>query len=251
MSLSKQSVSKERNKMMNLNSKFMDRMFKSVENVVWDMMTGRVGFNTPDGIASIELGALDPANPNEAPEAQITVNMFEDFGMAVPAFAQSVPVDSITMGDMIYSSSAGKVVGWVVKRSDSGKSFKIMKQDGMRSDWVPPKTSMIGFESGVMVLRSLLNMLPGGSAGLGGMQGNIMQMMMMQQMMQQMMGGDESSLDMKAMMPMMLMQQMATPTGAPAAAGSNPMAAMMPMMMMMGMAKGGKGGKGGSGFFNG
>lgn len=228
---------------MNLNNKFMDRLFKPVDNVVWDMMTGRVGFKSTDGICSIELGVIDPANLNEAPDAQITINMFDDFGMVVPAFAQSVPVESIAMGDMIYSSQSNKVQGWVVKRNESGKSFKIMKQDGTRSDWVPPKTSMIGFESGVMVLRSLMNMLPGGAGGLSQMQGMMMPMMMMSQM-----NGDDASsgFDMKSMMPMMLMSQMgigAAP-GAPAPAG-NAMAQMMPMMMMMQMMKGGDGKPGG------
>lgn len=227
----------------------MDRLFKSVDNVVWDMMTGRVGFKTTDGIASIELGTIDPAAPMDAPDAQISVNLFDEFGMVVPAFAQSVPVEQIALGDMIYSSAANKVAGWVVKRSDSGKSFKIMKQDGTRSDWVPPKVQMIGFDSGVMVLRSLMNMLPGGASGLSQMQGMMMPMMMMG-----MMDGEGSAggMDMKAMMPMLLMSQMGTPAvpGGVAPAG-NAMAQMMPMMMMMNMMKGGTNGSGGGkgGFF--
>lgn len=224
---------------MNFNSKFMDRFFKSVDDVVWDMMSGNVGFKTKDGICGISLGEIDPASPNDAPDAQVSVNPFEDFGMVVPAFAQSVPLDSIALGDMIYSSSSNKVAGWVVKKSESGKSFKLMKQDGTRSDWVPPKVQMLGFDSGVMVLRSLMNMLPGGAAGLGQMQSMLMPMMAMG-----MMGdGAEGSMDMKAMMPMMLMSQMGL-GGATAPVGGG-MAQMMPMMMMMQMMKGSDGKAGG------
>ena len=220
----------------------MDRLFKAVDNVVWDMMTGRVGFKTEDGICSVELGAIDPANLNEAPDAQVTVNMFDDFGMTVPAFAQSIPAASITMGDMIYSSSSNKVMGWVVKRNESGKSFKVMKQDGTRSDWVPPKVGMVGFDSGIMVLRSLMNMLPGGASGLSSMQGMMMPMMMMSQ-------GD-SDFDMKSMIPMMLMSQMGAMPGMPdgsVAPAGNAMSQMMPMMMMMQMMKGSSSGSSGKG----
>ena len=212
---------------MNFNNKFMERFFRPVDEVVWDMMSGKVGFKTKDGICSIDLGAVVDT---EAPDAQVSVNPFEDFGMAVPAFAQSVPVDSITLGDMIYSSSSNKVLGWVVKKND--KSFKLMKQDGTRSDWVPPKVQMIGFDSGVMVLRSLMNMLPGGASGLGQMQSMLMPMMAMG-----MMGdGDSGAMDMKSMMPMMLMSQMGM--GGAAAPVGGGMASMMPMMMMMQMMKG-------------
>jgi hypothetical protein len=212
---------------MNFNNKFMERFFRPVDEVVWDMMSGKVGFKTKDGICSIDLGVVVDT---EAPDAQVSVNPFEDFGMAVPAFAQSVPVDSITLGDMIYSSSSNKVLGWVVKKND--KSFKLMKQDGTRSDWVPPKVQMIGFDSGVMVLRSLMNMLPGGASGLGQMQSMLMPMMAMG-----MMGdGDSGAMDMKSMMPMMLMSQMGM--GGAAAPVGGGMASMMPMMMMMQMMKG-------------
>lgn len=232
---------------MNFNKTFMDRFFRSVDNMVWDMMSGKVGFKTKEGICSIELGTLNE-DKTEAADAQVSVNPFEDFGMAVPAFAQSVPIASIALGDMIYSSAQDKVLGWVTKRNE--KSFKLMKQDGTRSDWTPPKVQMIGFDSGVMVLRSLMNMLPGGSSGLGQMQSMLMPMMAMG-----MMGGDGDTtsaggLDLKSMMPMMLMSQMGL-GGATAPEGANPMASMMPMMMMMQMMKGGGGGgsKGGKGFF--
>jgi hypothetical protein len=220
---------------MNFNKSFMDRFFRSVDNVVWDMMSGKVGFKTSSGICAIDLGAVSE-DKTEAPDAQVSVNPFEDFGMAVPAFAQSVPVDSIALGDMIFSSATNKVLGWVVKVQ--GKSFKLMKQEGTRSDWVPPKVQMLGFDSGVMVLRSLMNMLPGGASGLGQMQNMLMPMMAMG-----MMGDGDSGggMDMKAMMPMMLMSQMGMGGAEPAPAGSNPMAGMMPMMMMMQMMKGGSG----------
>jgi hypothetical protein len=198
-------------------------MFRQVDNVCWDMMTGRVGFRNSDGICSIELGNLNDEK-TEAVDAQVSINPFDDFGMTVPAFAQSVAVESINLGDMIFSSSSNKVLGWVVKKNE--KSFKLMKQDGTRSDWVPPKVQMLGFDSGVMVLRSLMNMLPGGQSQLGQMQNMLMPMMAMG-----MMGGEDGGEDMmSSMMPMMLFSQMN-------GGGTDAATSMAPMMQMMMMQK--------------
>lgn len=228
--------------MGNMNSKFMDKFFRKVDGIVWDLMTGRVGVKSTDGITTLE-GSGD--------DAQITVNMFDNFGMEVPAFAQSTPLASVNVGDLIYGDR--KAIGWVVEikaapvSTDPAvvashvKKFVIMTPDGTRKTWVPPKMSMLGFDSGVMVLRSLMNMLPGGSAGLGQMQNMMLPMMMM--------GGDSSGLDMNSIMPMMLFSQMGGATGAPADPAANPMAQMLPMMMMMQMIKGGKGSNSGSGGF--
>lgn len=207
-----------------MNKTFVDRFFRPVDNVVWDMMSGKVGYKTNDGIVTIELNGINEAN-TEADDCQVTINPFDDFGMELPAFAQSIPANSISLGDMIFSSSNNKVLGWVVKKSD--KSFKLMKQDGTRSDWTPPKVQMLGFDSGVMVLRSLMNMLPGGQTGLGQMQSALMPMMAMG-----MLGGDgdNDGLDLKSMMPMLLMSQMGM-GGADASATGNMMGNMMQMMM--------------------
>jgi hypothetical protein len=207
---------------MNMNKNFMDRMFRQVDGVVWDLMTGRIGFKRDGKIITLDLGELNE-DKTEAPDAQVTENYFDDFGMAIPAFAQSIPPETITLGDIIYSGS--NIMGWVVKKN--AKSYKLMKPDGTRSDWTPPKAQILGFDSGIMVLRSLMNMLPNGAEGLGTMQGMLMPMMAMG-----MMDGDSDGL--KSFLPLILMSQ----TGATGPAGSS-MANMLPMMMMMNMMKGG------------
>jgi hypothetical protein len=206
--------------------KFMNRLFRKAEGVVWDLMSGKIGVQTKEGIATIE---------GEGEDAQIVINVMDQFGMEVPAFAQSTPIEAVKPGDIIYFGSTDRP-GWVTEKKVSAKgdiSFILMKADGTRSTWKPPKISMLGLDSGVMVLRSLLTMLPGGAGGLTGLQGMMMPMLMM--------GGD---MDMEKMMPMMLMSQLGT-TGAPVlnpdgtpAASANPMASMMPMLMMMSMMKG-------------
>lgn len=223
-------------------NKFMDRLFRKADGVVWDLMTGRVGIKGTDGIATLE---------GEGDDAQINVNLLDQFGMEIPAFAQSTPIDAVKAGDIIFFGASDRP-GWVIEKkaaTEAGKQprFVLMKVDGTRSTWTPPKVSMLGMESGVMVLRSLLTMLPGGNAGLTGLQGALMPMMMMSQL------GGGGDFNMEAMMPMLLMGQMnAAPiAGADgtAVAAPNPMAQMMPMLMMMSMMKD-KGGKGGNGPFS-
>ncbi len=213
-------------------NKLMDRFFRKVDSAVWDLMTGRIGIKTKDGIVTVE---------GEGDDAVVSLNMLDQFGISVPAFAQNTARTDVRLGDMIFGASGP--LGWVTAINE--KSFGLLKPDGTHTTWSPQKVQMFGFDSGVMVLRSLMNMLPGGSAGLAGFQGAMLPMLAM-------MGGDDGDESMLSqMMPMMLMSQMGMMGGAPAdgsAPAANPMAQMMPMMLMMKM-MGGKGGKGG-GFFD-
>lgn len=192
--------------------KIMNRFFRKVDGVVWDLMTGKLGIQTDDGIRTVE---------GEGEDAQIQVNLMDQFGMAIPAFAQNTPSASVAVGDIIYGNK--DMLGWVIAVPTEGrKSFKIMKKDGSRSTWTPPKISTIGFAlDGVLVLKSLGSMFGDNTGGLANMQNMMLPMMMM--------GGDD--IDMEKMVMMMLFSN----TNGGAAA--NPMAAMMPMMMM-GMMKG-------------
>lgn len=228
--------------------KFMDRLFRRAPGVVWDMMSGKVGFKTTDGIATFS---------GEGDDAQIEINMFDQFGMEVPAFAQSTPIEQVDVGNLIYFGS-GEKAGWVVEKrygvkptgsstptkrptrakaaagpvdltvaeTDIDKSnvqFVLMKVDGQRTTWKPPKVSLLGMGSdGVMVIRSLITMLPGGQNDLNGMQSNMMMMMQMSAM-----SGNEDGPDMEKLMPLMLMGAMGGQNGG---GGMNPML----MMMMMG-----------------
>jgi hypothetical protein len=230
--------------MGNMNNKVMDKFFKKVDGVVWDIMTGRVGVKSTDGITTID-GTGD--------NAQIVVNMFEDFGMEVPAFAQSTPVEAVNLGDLIYGDR--KPMGWVVditktpEKVDAAGTvtapkairFTIMRPDGTRTEWRPAKLTMLGFESGVMVLRSLMNMLPGGANGLAQVQNMIPMMAMM--------GG--GNMDLGSVMPYMLFAQMGGVAGTPDPNAPNTMMQMMPQIMMMQMMQQMMGNKnGGSGRAN-
>jgi hypothetical protein len=232
--------------------KFMDRLFRKAPGVVWDMMSGKIGVQTKDGIATFS---------GEGDNAEIEINLFDQFGMEVPAFAQSTPIAAVNVGDLIYFGSGDKP-GWIVEKrygvkptgsstkrptrktaaagpvagvdltvseddiDKSNVSFTLMKVDGQRTVWKAPKISMLGMgNDGVMVIRSLLTMLPGGQSDLNGMQNNMMMMMQMSAM-----SGNEGGMDMEKMMPLMLMGAM----GGQGGGGNNMMQTMMMMQMLGG-----------------
>lgn len=205
-------------------NKLMDRFFKKVDNVVWDLMSGRVGIATSEGITSLEV-----SKDGDDDVYEVSLNMMDQFGMAVPAFAQNTPVEQVNVGDLIHG--ARDITGWVVGKR--GKAFEILKPNGQRTTWQPPKVKLMGVDgvNGVMVLRSLMNMLPGGDNSLQGMQSMMMPLMMM---------GD-GNIDFEKIMPMMLMSQMGN-SATDADGNANPMGGMnmqnmMPMLMMMSMGK--------------
>lgn len=230
--------------------KFMNRLFRRADNVVWDLMSGKIGIRTSEGIATL------------SEDGRVHINLMDDFGLALPAFAQSTPVDQINVGDIIMTGKAdavrfvvdvieaaptktrGKSVAATktttgtppAVSTDVVKKFRTITLDGQETTWLPPKTTVLGLDSGVMVLRSLVSLLPNGNQGLGQMQNMLMPLMMM--------GGTDDA-DMERMMPMLLMSQ----TGA--MGDSNGMGNMFQTMMMMKMLGGGKSGSNPFGLPNG
>ena len=73
-------------------NKFMDRMFRKADGVVWDLMSGQIGVQTSEGIVTLV---------GEGENARVNINLLDEFGIALPAFAQSTPIDQIKVGDII------------------------------------------------------------------------------------------------------------------------------------------------------
>lgn len=179
--------------------KLLKTQFRKVNGVVWDLTTGKIGVKKSDQIFSLD-GEFS-TDPNTEDDIGISVNVLDDFGIAIPAFAQNTPVDSIQLGDLIYGATGP--LGWVVKKNE--KSFELLKPEGTRSRWTPPKVKSLMFDQhGAMVLRSLINMFGGsGKAeeGLLGLQNSMLPLLMMT-------GDDNNSLlsgKFDKMIPFMLM----------------------------------------------
>lgn len=204
--------------------KQVERMFKPVEGVVWDLMTGSVGIVRNGSV--LTRGQLEYIDPDTKQEADFAINeqLFEAFSMPIPAYAQITQRAQVQLGDMVVLGNGN--IGWIKKINP--KSYRILTASGTTTDWTPTKIQTMGIgasDDGIMVVRSLLQMGGNGadgSANLANLQSSLMPLMMM--------GGDSAA--MQDMLPMMLMMNVN-------GAGGN-MANMMPMMMMANMMKGGK-----------
>lgn len=219
---------------MNFKNKFMDRMFKEVENVVIDMTTNSIGIKRDGSVYTI--------CKDEEGEYGLSENILEEMSANIPAFAQSTPLDKVKEKDLILNAS-GDVVGWVIKKMP--KSLKVLKTTGHVTNIVPAKANLFGQGQNVMVVSSMMGdnlqgslpMLMAMSDDESSMKemipflmmsnsGQAMDPMMMAMMMSKGSGDNDM---MKTMMMMQMMQ------GQQGQEGSAP--AMNPMMMAMMMAK--------------
>lgn len=195
----------------------LNRMFRKVENIVWDLMSGQVGLKLDDGVATLLREKEEVKEGDEPKEVlRVSVNPFDSFSMPIPAFAQSIAFDSVQIGDLVYGAEDS--IGWVTKHHE--KSFELLKPNGQHTRWSPPKIQMLGLQDGVMVVRSLIQ-IGGGESGFGDMQSALLPMLMM---------GNNAAVD--KMLPMMLMMQNQ---------GKGMNSNMMSNLMLMSMLSGKKG----------
>ena len=155
-------------------------VFRRVDNVVWDFMSGSIGFTTESGIVSLDMSDDDP---------QVVYNVFNT-NMALPAFAMATQPEDIVIGDAIISLNEDRLLGFVV--SKSGKKLRIMKPNGTSSEYTPPKTKFLTLNSGAMVVKNMMT--------LGGPN--------MQSLMPMLMMADSNKRD--SMLPMMLLSGVAS-----------------------------------------
>jgi hypothetical protein len=159
------------------------------------------------------LYSLDTSSKEEGLYG-ILQNDFAFITMPIPAFAQSVPVESVKVEDFIYDGS--KPMGCVVKISKSANNslvFDVLRPSGTQSRWSPPKVQN-AFTSGqnVQVLRTMTSMF---GSNADNKMSEIQQMLPMMMMM----GGNNANV-MQQMLPMLMMT------------GNSKMDPMMMFMMM-------------------
>lgn len=223
--------------------KFLNRMFRKIDGLKWDLQSGGVGVITRDGsiatLISTHIAATEaiPASDNgqtavAAVEAStdynISVNPFEAFGISIPAFATQVPFSAIKEGDLIVGDR--DILGWVVGKT--GASLKLLDFNGMRKTYQPPKVAILG-QDGALVVQSLGGLF-GGEAGVGGFASQILPLLALTG------GGDDSALE--SILPLMLFSQLQTSNPAAAATAAtvggnptiaaSPIASLMPMLLM-------------------
>ncbi len=200
---------------MNFNSnKFVRRMFRRIDGLVWDIASGKVGLRTEHGIHSVNLTGEQPV-----PE----VNPFDFGAIEIPAFATQVARTDIKKGDLIVGDK--DIIGWVVDET-LPVALRVMDHNGTTKTFTPPTVAVMGTQ-GILVVQNLFN-LAGGEAGGAALANNMLPFLMMD-------GGDSK---LESMLPFLLMQSTGPVAGAAAAGGG-----MNPLMLMAMMSdKGGSGG---------
>jgi hypothetical protein len=209
-------------------SKFLNRMFRRINGLVWDITTGGVGLETENGIYSLSITPAVPAResaPAVAATYGVSVNPLEGLGIKLPAFATQASFDEVNAGDLIVGDQG--IIGWVIDKTAA--AFKVLDHNGNVKTYIPPKVQILG-TSGVLVVRNLFS-LTGGADGANALAGNLLPLLILG-------GGDEK---MEKMLPLLLMTSRGAAAGGSAAA--NPMANMLPLLMMKEGGLGGAGGK--------
>ena len=200
-------------------SKFMNRLFRRIHGVVWDVLSGSTGLQTENGIYSVTFA--EDGTPT------LSANPIDSMGLSLPAFATQTAHADVNVGDIIVGDQG--IIGWVTGKTDA--AFKVLDHNGMSKTYNPPRVAIMG-TAGVLVVRNLMT-LTGGAAGAGNFAANLLPLLAL--------GGGDDKLE--KLLPLLLMTS-AAPAGAagaaPAAGGMN---ALLPLLLLKDGGLGGAGGK--------
>jgi hypothetical protein len=219
---------------MSFANKLMNRQFRRVDGVVWDLVSGKTGFKTRDGIATLfhnpAVAAQEGGEPAQAESYQVAVNLFDDFGVALPAFAINTPLSAVEIGDVLVAANATGVLGWIIKVSTAQVTY--LGFDGHTKVYSPQRVGVLGAEgvvgNGVLIVKNMTS-FTGGADGQANALSQLAPLLLL--------GGDDSALD--DILPLLLMGGLTG--GASSAGGMNPMM----LMLMAGKNKTGGGALGG------
>lgn len=192
--------------MSKLTNKFLDRMFRRVDSLVWDLVSGTIGIRDSNGIYTFQVL---PGESDKPGDPQVTVNPFDQFGVAIPAFAMATTMDNVSIGDIIVNDSG--IAGWVV--SKAANSVNLINKSGHRTQYSPPKVAVMGTDITLLVVKNLAGAL-GGDGGLKSFQGSLMPLLMLA----------DDDIDLGSLLPVLMFSQQ---TGT-----QNTMSNMLPFMMM-------------------
>lgn len=201
-------------------NKFVNRMFRRVNGVVWDVMSGSVGLKTENGIFTVSF--------SDAGAPTLSVNPLDDFGLALPGFALQSSLADVSIGDIVVGDTA--ILGWVVKKNEA--SLEVLDHNGHQKVYVPPKVAIMN-SSGVLVVKNLFN-LTGGADGANNFATQLLPLLAL--------GGGDSKIE--KLLPFLLMSSQIAPAAGAAGAAASPLS--NPLMLMMLLKDGGLGGKAGS-----
>lgn len=168
-------------------SKLTNLIFREVNNVVYDMISGATAIKTSDGLISFDQKT-----------GELVTNPLETLGFELPAFAMLTPIAQINIGDLIVKD--GKAVGFVSIASDG--DLEVVRIDGFTGEYKPTSIKLFGQTAGIQVVKSLFNF--DNNKEDGGMFSNPLMLMMLM--------GDKKK-DMSSMLPFLLLGNGANTSG--------------------------------------
>ncbi len=193
-------------------NKFVNRMFRRIDGIVWDLTSGKQGIATVNGIHTLNVTSASVAGAGDTLETtseyEINVNPFDTLGMSLPAFATQTPIENVKLGDIVVGDSA--ILGWVTGKT--GKSLKLLDVNGMNKNYTPPKTAILGGVGPLVVQNLALNGATGGTP--------------LDAILPLLLADDD--FDIEGILPFLLMQGQ----GAPAAGAAGAAPAINPLMLM-------------------
>lgn len=238
--LNKKVIPMKTSKTSTMAQKMINRMFKKVDGVKLDVMSGSIGLERDGSIftlVEVEQPELKEGETKGKTEYVLSENFFAEMAFDMPAFAQATQIKDVKPKDLVLDT-AGNVFGWATSTTD--KSIRVIKPNGMTSTYSPSKVEMMGQGQTVMVISSAMtsnmnSMLPmlmmldekdsDSGAKSGGMKDMMLPLMMMNL-------GGQGNVTEGGMNPMMMMMMLGKEDGG--------MEEMLPMMMVMGGGMGGQ-----------
>lgn len=214
---------------MSFKNKFLSRMFTQVHNMAWDLTTGQIGIRAQDGIYTLLEEKTD--DTKKPIRYRTSVNPFDTFAKAIPAFASHTKIEDIRVGEVILGADQS-LLGFCVGKTEGG-SLVILGINGMTKHYTPPKVNIMNIE-GAMVVRNLFNAAGGTEQGFMGMQGAGIALLAMSEEF----GGEGDGGIFGNIMPWIMFSQQQT-------GGKTDIGQMLPTLLMIEGLKGGNGGSGG------
>lgn len=204
---------------MNQN-KFLNRMFRKVNGVVWDLASNSLGLQNTNGIYTLNKETTEGSgNAPATVQYSVSVNPFDSFGFAIPAFAQITKLSDVSIGDIVVGETSA--LGWVIKVN--GRSLQLMDQSGMTKNYTPPKLAILN-QDGALVVKSLTGLF--GQEGASGFSNALLPLLL---------AGDGLGSGLDDLLPIMLLTQQQ------AGGNGNALASALPTILMMKAMSGGKG----------
>lgn len=132
-----------------INTGFNKKFFRPIDNMVWDVTSGKLGVVTCNGIISLIGDGTVYNMDTNSPDTYIKL---------VQAFATPSLACELAVGDIVYNRLSNSIVGWVIK-INGNSSFQLLKMDGTRMDWSSSRSQVLDFESINMAIKPLTSIL--------------------------------------------------------------------------------------------